>query len=361
MRRGSRSLALLLSPVLVLGCSGGRLPQAEPAPRSVVLEEPPIWNAAVAWDLGEERLLVLDPGGHRLLSYSRAGRRVGALDLDPLAELDYSRPVRLVATDEGYLLGGGKKLLYLTAALDGGRAVDLWQRLAADDIEDGLLNDFVPAGDGLIGFADFKRRGEEWRRGFVRIDLERPRLESVLELPLEEPEFSRYYFYDRRPYVARLGRRTLALRYTEPAAIHRFRARGLEHRFDAGAAGLEAVSIHAWNDVLYLLLASRSQAAEAAGLVEAGLPPDVVAAQVRALGGEEGEPASRRWVLLALDPDTGRRLGEIPLPTTAERVHLVPGNRDWALVGESRPTPERPESRLSLLLIAARDLPGRRR
>ena len=311
--RGRRTSPILIggSAVLVLSvaCSLHQTVSAVGPQDRVVLERAPLWNAAAVWDENEEHLIVLDPEAHELLVVSLDGRIGRRVELDPLAGLDYTTPLRLLSTEEGYVLGDRHRLVRFDRHLEPLEVVDLFARLGESGIAGGSLSDFVIARDTLYGYADFRRAGEsdrDWHRGFVRVELGTGRLALLSELALADGEFARYYYYDRRPYVTVTDGRIYVLRYGDPPTLHRARRGSLARGTEFETGGMEALSILGWRGRLFVLLAP---------------------AETDPLG-----PTGGDWLLRAVDPGSGAVVEDFPLPSDGRRLHVVPGERRWAIL-----------------------------
>ena len=306
-------LALLIA--LLPSCSAHLTTSPIQAPARILLEQAPLWNVAVAWDENEEHLIVLDPVTHQLLVLSLEGRVVRRVDLDPLGDFDFTHPLKLLATGNGYLLGDRRILLRLDRDLEARGLVDVFAELEGAGIAGGFLGDFVASGGNLYGYADFRRAGETdriWHRGFVRIDLERGRLVVLHELELADGEYLNYYYYDRRPYLATVGGRVYVLRYGAPPAIHRARRAALRKAHAVDARAHQLFAIGGWRDQLLVLFSPSED--------------------------EEAGPRGSDWILRAIDPKTGGVKGEYPLSIAGPRLHVVPGDRYWAFL-EQAPDP----------------------
>jgi hypothetical protein len=315
----------------------------------VVLEPPPPWTASAAWNPGETEMLLIDPGTRSLATYGRDGSRRREILLDGVAEIDYSVPVRLERVAGGYLLIDKTQVLSFDDHLSLRRRSRPFAGLEERGILDGSFNDALEAGGELVGYADFVDRNLQpeddakaegtWRRGFVRLDPAAAEIDFLYELPLEgDDEYAAYYLYDRRPYVSELDGKVYVLRFTDPWTVHRVK-RGTLRQVAAGSAdGGEARALHAWNGRLYVLTGRivPEEGEEDDEPTEPVLQSSAGARVQAELLQAMPSAASRRrqWVLHEIDPSSSPRR-QVELPTSAERLRLVPGRTFWTAVEET--------------------------
>ncbi len=354
----SLGLAALASFILTTwGCASAPLPSPVPCSRVTLAPAPP-WTASAAWNAAEDELVLVDPGSRGFAGYSRDGRRLREVALDEV-ELDYGEPMRFERAGAGYVLIGKRQVLWL----DGELALERRQRpfasLAASGVLDGTLNDAVLHDGAVYGYADFIDAGERpendpkasgtWRRGFVRLDLA-GEIEMLHELPLEagDAEYASYYLYDRRPYVTQLAGKVYVLRFTEPWTVHRVTRRGLR-QIATGDAGDEsrANALQAWNGKLYVLTSHPVPDPETGEEAEAAIAK-LAATRATPAKPPEGQRASlelrqalpviafgrRHWGLHEIAPRGGAKR-RLALPTTAERLRLIPGQSFWTAIEET--------------------------
>lgn len=350
LQRDIRLALLIILTLSALGCASA--PPASPVACSrVALDPAPPWTASAAWNTAEDELVLVDPGSRGLAGYGRDGRRLREVPLE-LAELDFGEPMRFERTEDGFVLVGKTQILRLDDDLSlRSRQLPFNPLQARGLIDDGSLNDAVLHGGMLHGYADFIDAGKElqhdpgatgaWRRGFVRLD-PAGEIEMLHELPIGNDggtgEYASYYLYDRRPYVARLGETVYVLRFTEPWSVHRMTRRGLREiaAGEPGDAG-QAHALQAWNGRLYVLTSQAVPEPEqqaAAGQATPAEPADP-RARLELLQAQSVVTFGRRqWTLHEIGPRGGteRRL---TLPTSAERVRLVPGRSFWTAIEET--------------------------
>lgn len=387
-----RLLPIVLISMIAWGCSSVGMPGVSPVPCSrVELAEPPPWTASAAWDGDEDEMLLIDPNKHALVTYGRDGQRRREVDLDAIAEINYSVPMRLQRTDDGVLLIDQKKLLYFDDELNLLQRREAFAGFDAKGLTGGSLNDVLLVNGKLQGFADFidlnagdtqddevdKAEGEDeggtWRRGFMRLDGQRSRLDLLHEFPLVRGgEFDKYYYYGGRPYVTEVDGKVYVLRFTEPWSIHRLMRREIRQVVAGDPADGERISgIYGWNGRIYALLrrqviekvedqegTSEEKAAQPTlpKLKEGqGNNPHETLRLMRAeLALEEGRIV---WELAEIDPGKGRILRRIELPSAADSLRLVTGSTFWTAIEDtSGPNLGRDEDRTSFLFMPAREL-----
>ncbi|MCP3959507.1 MAG: hypothetical protein GY719_16795 [bacterium] len=344
-------LTLLALAALATGCASA--PPVSPVPCSrVSLEPAPPWTASAAWNVGEDQLVLVDPGSKGLATYGRDGRRIGEASLEG-AGIDYSEPMRFERSGDGYVLVGKRRVVRLNESLAVERLERPFASLEGEGFTEASLNDAVVHDGVFHGYADFvdtsvrppddPEASGTWRRGFVRLDPAAGELRMLHELPLDsaDGEFASYYLYDRRPYVARLGGKIYALRFTEPWSVHRMTARGLR-QIAAGDAADEgrAAALQAWNGRLYVLTSrvvpeeKEDEPEVTAAQLKASSPTDARVKMVLEKAMPVAAVGKRQWTLHEIDPRGGssRRL---ELPTMAERLRLVPGRAYWTAIEET--------------------------
>jgi len=368
------SLLLTFAVASSWGCSSVRMPAASPVPCSRVdLAPAPPWTVSAAWDPNEEEMLLVDPGRHALVTYSRGGERLREVDLDAVAELNYSVPMRLQRVEDGYLLIEQKQIVHLGEDLRLQRKEEVFAGLEeSQNLLEGSLNDALLVGDRIYGYADFVD-GElvpeddpdavgSWRGGFIRIDRDRPRLDLLQELKVErEGELTSYYLYGRRPYVAEVGGKAYVLRYTRPWSVYRVTKKGLRQVATGEEDDGRVVAVHGWNGRLYVLLrrlAETETAADEPTAPELRPAQDPTPSGIELTRAEWGVEQGRVvWELVEVDPRNGRRLREVELPSAAPSMHLVTGRTFWTAVEEGEGANLGHEGdRTSFLFLPAREL-----
>ncbi len=317
---------------LLAACAGRQSPDLAPEQCVRRLLEPhPLWTAGAAWRPRADQLVLVDPDQGELLEFTSTGtfrRRVSAPEI---SGIEFAAPLRLQTTQDGYLLGSKRHLLWLDDELSVHRRLDPAEAMGT--LEENQLNDHVLVGRGLFAYSDFTTDGEDWQRGFVRLDLKKSEQKVLHAFDLESSkEWGNYYFYDRRPYVATVGRRPYMLRFTEPPEVHLASRRGLV-RIYAGSLeeGYEARSLYGHGDSVYLLTRRWVQEEGVAGL---SLPELQQTGDQAALleTAKLAGLATYAWRLLRIDPRTGRRLAAFDLPAKTSGLILLPGEPAWGLI-----------------------------
>lgn len=328
---------------MVGGCASTPPPAAVPCLR-VTLDPAPPWTVSVLWDDERQQLIVLDPAARGFALYGRDGKRRAEVPLDPALELDYAVPMRLESAGQGYQLLTRSKLVHLRKDLQVDAVIDPFAPLGRDwttgSLSDGLFLDGV-----FYGYADAIATNDEkadeleaaapWHRGFARIDPAQRKLEWLLELPLDgDGEFTSYYFYDRRPYVAELDGRLYVLRLGQPWSLHQITRKGLRAVLAGKDTAATPMALYGWDRRLFLL-SSES--------ISAPSPPDLQAPTPLGNGQVDG-PAlvaaatieqTRRWKLTEIDARRGHVLRELELPSAAQRLRLIPGEVVWVAIEEN--------------------------
>ncbi len=373
-RRSSHACFLVALTLLSSGCRSA-LPLASVQCSRVGLDPSPPWTASAAWSSDGDKLVLIDPGSRGLATYGRDGKRTGQVELDTTIDLDYSEPMRLERTAEGFAVIDKTRVLSFDDSLVLDHRERPFAKLEDRGFADASFNDVLTHRGLFYGYADFVETTEPtvddaegtstWRRGFVRLDPVRGDLDLLHELPVDsaDGEFASYYFYDRRPYVAQLGNKVFILRFTEPWSIHRVTRRGLRVIASGSAEDNQAHALHTWNSRLYVLTSrvvpdpeSKDKPAEKRTVAR----PEDVGSQAR-LELLRAIPTlntgRRQWTLHEIEPRSGRTSRRLHLPTAAERLHLIPGRAFWTAIEETTsPNLGGDGERTTLLYLPATEL-----
>jgi hypothetical protein len=310
----------------------------------VTLEPVPPWTVSVLWDEARQQLIVLDPGARGFALYARDGQRRVEIPLDPALDLDYAVPMRLDRAEQGYQLLTRSRLLHLRSDLRVQAVSEPFEGLgpgwSSGSLGDGVFVDGVFYGYAEAIATDAEETDDAetpdlWRRGFARIDPAHRGLEWLLELPLDgNEEFAAYYFYDRRPYVAELDGRVYVLRLGEPWSLHRITRRGLRLVLAGEVGTATPMALYGWNRRLFLL-SSETISTPSRSPMEAPTLVDDSRADGADLIVAWPVEQGRRWKLTEIDPRRDRVLREVEVPSAAERLRLIPGDRAWVALEEN--------------------------
>ncbi len=330
-------------------CSAVKAPGPSPVPCSrVMLEPPPPWTASAAWNPDETEMLLIDPGSRSLATYGRDGTRQREILLEDVAEIDYSVPVRLERAATGYVLIDKTQLLSFDDGLSLRHRSQPFASFEGEGIADGSFNDVLQVGGALVGYADFVDREQRpaddpkaegtWRRGFVRLDPAARRFDFLYELSVADDEYAAYYLYDRRPYVSELDGDVYLLRFTEPWAVYRAKRKSLRQVASGTGVTGSARALYSWNGRLYVLTSEEVETDDEQAVPSTAARLQQVTDERARVELKQALPAfgfgKRRWVLHEIDPRSSARR-QIELPTSAERLRLVPGRTFWTAVEET--------------------------
>ncbi|MEM7584537.1 MAG: hypothetical protein AAF560_14200 [Acidobacteriota bacterium] len=373
-------VALGIIFTIALASSGCRsaMPNASITCSRVALEPAPPWTASAAWSSSGDELVLVDPGSRGLATYGRDGKRVRNVRLDETVKLDYAEPMRLERTAEGFAVIDKRRVLSFDHHLALDQREQPFAALETRGYADASFNDVVRHRGHYYGYADFveptaavqdnqetedvdSEGSSTWRRGFVRLDPDRGNLELLHELPVDsaDGEYANYYFYDRRPYIAELGKRVFVLRFTEPWSVHRVNRRGLSKIASGPTDGGRAYALQSWNGRLYVLtrrIVPKADAEEQPTTVKlAASGKQAHLELLQALPAlQKGE---RQWILHEIDPRGGQTLRRVLLPSTAGRLHLIPGRSFWTAIEESSiPNLGESDAGTNLLFLPASEL-----
>ncbi|HEX4952386.1 MAG TPA: hypothetical protein VF017_03190 [Thermoanaerobaculia bacterium] len=305
-------------------------------------EHQPTWlTSAVWWQVGG-RILAVDCMRRRVLAFHPDGRPAGPLfALGPEAE--QARPTRLRATERGFLLSfmslqliefGKRFELLRSFSLQGGPTAS---GLAA-------VNQWIPAGEQLFGQGHVEDRAAPlpgqllprpfYRSGFFLADLDGTVRSARIVLPFES---SAPYLLD----IETMVRLQDTIYFVEPTEKPQLRAvepsTGAVTTVAGMPPGFESrspLSVRSSGPVTLVQFLREVQAGSlVTGLYAIGSRLFVLTREPdSALGGT-------RWLLHALDPETGRYTKALRLPTTAPFLTLVPAGR-WLFLFERGPVEE---------------------
>jgi len=288
----------------------------------VALQETPRWISSVTWIVDSSRLLVVDPHRDALLSYDPQGR---STLLRPVQSSGTAKvlPAMVARTEEGFLL---EKVDGHFLGLDGQlRAirenVPLWKSAAASE-HVGSLYQWTVAGDSLVGFGTLTRPDQSFNRGFLRAPL---RLDGKAEM-LKAFANEDFYLLSGYSYLASLGdeayfvlmdKRPAIYRAAPGSGVERLKAFPDEYRirpdFRTRMTGPKTAPDH---------YAEVKGFAMPAGLyAQDGL--------LYLLTRRPDGPGKTAWWLYQIDPQRDVILGRVQLPTSADHLTVVPGERNW--------------------------------
>ena len=368
LKRFAPAAALVLLTFSAWGCASTRIPPSPVPCQRVALDPAPPWTASATWNAAEDAMILVDPGTRSLASYGLDGQRKGEFPLDGVAEIDYAVPMRLERKSGGYVLIDSRQVLHFDSRLALQERQDPFAFLADRGFSDGSFNDALIHGQSLYGYADFvdhsvippddpKAKGT-WKRGFVQLNPEKGDLDLLLELTTNADEYSSYYFYGRRPYVSEVDGKIYFLRLTDTWSVQQRTRQGLRTVVKTGSDSEErAESLYGWNGKLYVLtrrdIEKEDENAPKAPVLKN--PNGQFSAELLEAM-RAGIPKERQWTLHEIDP-RGRILRKLRLPTTAERLRLVPGRGFWAGIEESSaPTLDQESGGTSFLFLPGSEI-----
>ncbi len=294
-------------------------------------------------------MILVDPGSGSLVSYGRDGHRGKSVELDDVS-LDFSRPMRLESTDDGYVLLSQNLLVELEPSLAIRSHRSPFEKLDETIIPAASINDALPYRGELLGHLDLvdaRVRKEDdpgssgtLRSGFGRVDVASGEWRFLHEFPLEgDGEYASYYLYDRRPYVTTSKNRVYVLRFTKPWSVARFGNDSLLPLLEGPEIeGEHAHSLHAWRGRLYVLssrVLSPDEAPRETPMPALKKSQTATRAHIELLQAIPSLRAGeRQWMLTEIDRRRGKVERRFELPTRAERLRLVPGAAFWTAIEE---------------------------
>lgn len=294
----------------------------------------PFWTVSGAWD-GDDLLLV-DAAANRVLRYSSQGRALGPIEAPGLRALGPFQPSTIASRDRSLVLkltGGRMVFLGPDRSIRSRREIFRESAGSRGSIE--AIHQWTLAGDDLVLCGDVKRStagrsggagGEaEWMRGFVRVPLGAPTGFETLRLfdSLRDPGqvFCRLGF----PYIATIGDTAYFLVMDQAPAIYR--------TTPGGAVEPLAASDLPPRPQLPSLVSPQDFVTIYRMLEHETVPVGLLAWEERLfLLMREPTVTATRWMLYEIDPTDGSEIARAEIPSRANHLLAIPGDRQWVFV-----------------------------
>jgi len=321
------------SPILIAGVA-----EAETPGCPVAFEVAPSWSASAAWNADETALAVVDALHRQILVYDLDGSLVDAVaELRtrvetpvPLKRKVRFAPATIHSFSDGYLVENGKgHLLLLDAGFRLEQAIPIIGRTNAAGERIGSLNGWTLDGEDLVGFSDLET-GDGWRCGFIRVPVAEPDGFTVIDsLAIDDP--ARAFYLTGQAFFAGAGERCFILRMDPPAIVPARTGGGKAFRRPQLKT---AAAIEEFNHQPALpKMDGYENPADVFAALEATRPVGIY-------GQGDGLFALTRqatdggtvWKLSRLDPADREAPQTFYLPTTANHLVVVPGEKHWALI-----------------------------
>lgn len=341
-RKGVAAFAALL---FIGGCAAqSKLPRVDQSCKRVALDPGPRWSFSAIWH-GDE-LVVVDVLGGQILRYDRSGKRVGSIAHPGNGELEFQRPGWLVDSGaEAILIHDLRNIIGLDETLK-----PVWgKRLNRSEVTQDHVTWFgapVVFDGALISPMRIGAGGDSWF-GYGRIGLGgdfTPR--KLVSLPAElSEEGNRYRFGG--PLVAAAAGGVYVLRFEPEPRLERVLPS--PHELSAFPSGFPAplvppVSGPGGMEAADALI---RQSTMISGVVGHG---DFLYLLTR----EPGPGSGTRWRLHQIDPIRDKLLRQMRLPTSANSLIVVPGEKLWAFIEKGPITGSPPIQEIdSALMIPA--------
>ncbi len=298
---------------------------------SAALAPGPVWVTVATWDLGEERLIVPDPGSGRAFLFNLDGTLARTIGQPGLGPLEIELAATAYALGDRYLLSAGLyRWIWVSADFKSIAPFSLewretgttvpYRELARYNSAAGASKLFVL---GTLQSHDFKRTG--WELFAVPYTDSRV-VERLGPLAIDADEDERD-LNDFTPKLAACGERLYLLRMSQRLAIEdvgppRRRLRS----FPSSFADRPRLPPLKGPQTVVARLAAMRAARLADGLFCLGDGPLLMLAhQPRLEGGLQ-------WLVYPIDPIADRLGRPIELPTRAGEIVFVPGRRSWAIL-----------------------------
>jgi len=352
---GSSSARDLASPIQGLNKQATQVPSCSRVPLVPQLG----WTESAAWTPDGNELIALDTLYNRALRYSKGGRALGALPTAVEQLLERRFPLRIRRMDSSFVVEvANARFMRLNDDYQPVGSMDLPKSsLRSDGWRATYLFQWVIAGSDLLGYGDYEHRSEEGvvqRTGVLRVPLDEPENFKVLDVPLSaKDDTTRTLYRLGYPYFTSLGSDGVILAmYENPQIfIHKVedddlvpidampeavrRRDPLEQKFETPSdfplvmkeveGATMPAGIFGWKGLLYLLYRQ---------------PGDLATV----------------WSLAQIDPgpENARVLGTVTLPTSANHLTVVPGDRNWAFL-EKGPVQAFGKQKIDSVLFVASD------
>jgi hypothetical protein len=282
---------------------------------AVSLNPAPEWVVSAAWDRTEERVLMADSSRGTLLQYDLHGEQRRSFGTDP----PIAGPAYVFRRPDGYVAKSKEnRFTHLDPSFK------VRSETQYPSINEVSIYDWTPLGSSFLFFGDVRNPTGQWETGVFRAGLDE--VSNCMTYPISFKSLARPAFRLGYPMFARLGAMGYALVMDEPPFILEIGAdtrrllaypQGFRNRPHIPATFTEqdepaahaafttiatAAGLIAWEDALYVLTRRP---------------------------GKKGTD----WFLFKLDPraDHVDKVG-IPLPTHADHLVVVPGQKHWALI-----------------------------
>jgi hypothetical protein len=309
----------------------------------VALQESPLWISD-ATSLGDvtSRLLVVDPYRNKLISYDPQGHATWLPDVQLGGSKEF--PASVAKTETGFLLEATDG--HFVSLDDQFHALrqnaPAWKSAAGERV--GSLYQWTIAGDKLFGLGTLTKPDRSFQRGFLRAPVG---LDGKVEL-LRAFANEDFYLLSGYSYVASLGDEAYFVSMDKLPAIYR-----------ATPESRDVQKLKAFPDEYRIrpdfqtrMTGPKSAAAHYAELATFTMPAGLYAQDGRLylLTRRPGGTAKTVWWLYQIDPEKDVILGRVQLPTTADHLTVVPGERNW-LVFERGPVEAIQQQKISSMLV----------
>jgi len=351
--------------ILVLAIATAQAVQSEAASdiRRIRLDPRPEWSVSGVWSPGGETLLLVDAFRSLVIEYSTEGELRHEYQVPLKGSLDFSRPSWIRVWPRGGYIVEQEDAGFVVVDEDFQplQEVDLRGTEQVSGFQHAAVFHWVPLSNGdLVAFGDIQTQDGSWKTGIFRVSLSAsPQVTVLLEVDIEPEELDLYLV--GLPYLTALDNRVYFVDLTAgPPVMREIEMRedgsNVVHRLpistpQAGrlpllrpylSGNLDQLSfvyselerssmisgVYGWNGALYLLFHQPN-----------------------------GISDGSSWSLAHFDPSTGKRGGEIHLPTTAAHVTLVPGPKSWAVLEKGRVKGFGQQDIPSLLLVPSSQIP----
>jgi hypothetical protein len=293
--------------------------------------------------------LVVDPHRDAFLSFDSQGRSTA---LPPVESRGPAKvlPAVVARTDEGFLLEKvDGHFLGLDSQLRTVReSVPEWKNATAREYV-GSLYQWTVAGDRLVGFGTITQPDQRFERGFLRAPL---RLDGKAEMlkPFANEDF---YLLSGYSFLASLGDEAYFVVMDKRPAIYR------------AAPGSGVERLKAFPDEYRIrpdfhthMTGPKTAPAHYAELESFAMPAGIYAQDglLYLLTRRPDGPGKTAWWLYQIDPQRDVILGRVQLPTSADHLTVVPGEKSW-FVFERGPVvanpsvPQRISQKISSLMV----------
>jgi len=320
--RKAAALAGFLASCLSLGAAAVTVVRT---PEIAAMDAGPVWASVATWDHAEERIVIADPGSGRIYVYDTGGRVQRRVENPGRGPLEYTKANYADRVGNRYLIATSSyQWLWFDRDLRATAAWELdWDTGAPHSRLDTSEFDFTDTHLYTIG-ATMNFEGKWSDKGVFAVSLKDRGVRRLATFAKDMEEFS---FYNEPPFnLAVCSGQPWLLKMGPTVSIMEARDNGKRLRsFPAEFQKRPAIPL--LNDASSVRgrRAALRNSTIASGLFCSGDRLLLLAHKPRAGGGQQ-------WLVYPIDPVQDAMSTPVELPTTADEIVFVPGQKRWAVL-----------------------------